>query len=166
MTSLKTQKEIRERVLGLIASRTGFAAQSVGRDSRIWDHFPTSTNRGEHPTVTSFVQDVHSEFNVYLTEEEWEEPTPGSLADAILAKLENPASSVADWNHERATLKKGMLSAFVVMAILGPAIFFFGSGPWVTRFVMGLGLPLFAGAALLVGYRNQIRELDASAPKQ
>jgi len=166
MTSLKTQKEIRKRVVALIASHTGVTAESVEGDSPIWEHFPTSTTRAEHPTVTAFVQDVHSEFNVYLTEEEWGEPTPESLAKDIRAKRENPATSVADWAHDRAALKKGTISFFVIIVILFPAIFFFGSGPLVTRLVIGLALPLFFGLMLLVGYRNQARKMKASAPRQ
>jgi hypothetical protein len=164
MTSLKTQKEIRERLVTLIATHTGLPAGSVGRDSPIWDQFPTSSNRREHPTVTSFVDDVQSEFNVYLTEDEWEEPTPDSLAQVIRAKSENPAASVADWTNEKAARKKGMISAFVIVVIFFPAIFFFGSGPWITRVVVGLGLPLFLGVMLLVGYRKDARKLDASPP--
>ncbi|MEY2525982.1 MAG: hypothetical protein QOE73_753 [Verrucomicrobiota bacterium] len=169
MTSLKTQMEIRERVVALIVSHTGVLAQSVGRDSPIWDHFPTRTGRSgarESPTVTSFVQDVHSEFNVYLTEKEWEEPTPDSLAEDIRAKRENPAASVADWTHDRAALKKDAINFFLIMVILGPAILFFGTGPLITRLVIGLGLPLFAGVMVLGGYRNRIRKLDAAAPRQ
>jgi len=166
MTSLKTQKEIRERIVALIASRTGVLAQAVGRDSPIWDHFPTSSNRRAHPTVTAFVDDVHSEFNVYLTEEEWEEPTPNRIAEDIHTKQRNPGTSVADWAHDRAARKKGMISSFVIIVILFPAIFFFGSGPWLTRLVIGLGLPLFLGVLLLVGYREETRKEDASAPRQ
>jgi hypothetical protein len=166
MTSLKTQKEIRERLVILIASHTSVPAESVGWNSPIWVHFPASSTRKEHPTVTSFVDDVQSEFNVYLTEEEWEEPTPDSLAQVIRAKSENPAASVADWTNERAARKKGMISAFVIIVIVFPAIFVFGSGPWVTRVVVGLGLPLFLGVMLLVGYRKDARKLDASAPRK
>jgi hypothetical protein len=161
MTSLKTQKEIRDRIVALIASRTGVLAQSVGLNSPIWDHFPPSSTHKEHPTVTAFVHDVHSEFNVYLTEEEWEEPTPDSIAEDIRSKQQNPEASVADWADDRAALKKGMISSFVIIAILFPAIFFFGSGPWLTRSVVGLGLPLFLGVLILIGYRNAIRKLES-----
>jgi hypothetical protein len=109
---------------------------------------------------------VHSEFNVYLTEKEWEEPTPDSLAEDIRAKRENPAASVADWTHDRAALKKDAINFFLIMVILGPAILFFGTGPLITRLVIGLGLPLFAGVMVLGGYRNRIRKLDAAAPRQ
>ena len=150
----------------LIASHTGRPAESVGWDSPIWDHFAASSNRGDHPTVTSFVDDVQSEFNVYLTEDEWEEPTPDSLAQIIRAKSENPAASVADWTNEKAGRKKGMISSFVIIVIVFPAIFFFGTGPWLTRVVIGLVLPIFLGAMLLGGYRKDVRKLDASAPKK
>ncbi|MFL5462842.1 MAG: hypothetical protein ACJ78I_11910 [Gemmatimonadaceae bacterium] len=166
MTSLETQKDTRERVVALIASHAGVTAESVQHDSPIWDHFPTSTNRWAHPTVTSFVQDVHSEFNVYLTEEEWEDPTPNTLTEDIHAKRENSATSVADLTHDRAAVKKGMISLFVIIAIFFPAILFFGSGPWLTRLAVGLGMPLFLGLMLLLGYRKETRKMDASAPRQ
>jgi len=166
MTPLKTQKEIRDRLVTLIATHTSLPAESVGWNSPIWDHFPASSTRREHPTVTSFVDDVQSEFNVYLTEGEWEEPTPDSLAQVIRAKIENPAASVADWTNDRAGRKKGMISAFVIVVIVFPALFFFGSGPRLTRIVVGLVLPLFLGGMLLVGYRKDARKLDASAPRK
>ncbi|MFL5557142.1 MAG: hypothetical protein ACJ794_00785 [Gemmatimonadaceae bacterium] len=166
MTSLETEHDIRQSVVALIVSHAGVTAESVKPDSPIWDHFPTSTNRWAHPTVTSFVQDVHSEFNVYLTEEEWEDPTPNTLVEDIQAKRENPAASVADWSHDHAAVKKGMISLFVIVAIFFPAIFFFGSGPWLTRLALGLGMPLFLGLMLLLGYRKQIRKMNASAPRQ
>jgi len=166
MTSLKTQKDIRERVVALIARHTGVTPESIDQDSPIWDHFPASANRGEHPTVTAFVQDAHSEFNVYLSEEQWEEPTPNTLAENIRAKRENPATSVADWTDDRAALKKGTIGLFAIIVVFFPAIFFFGSGPWITRVAVGLALPFLLGVMLLMGYRKQTRKLDASAPRQ
>jgi hypothetical protein len=166
MTSLKTQKEIRERLVALIASHTSLPAESVGWNSPIWEHFPESSTRSEHPTVTSFIDAVQSEFNVYLTEEEWEDPTPDSLAQVIRAKIENPAASVADWTNDRAGRKKGMISGFVIIVIVFPALFFFGSGPLLTRVVVGLVLPVLLGVMLLGGYRKDVRKLNASAPRK
>ena len=166
MTSLKTQKEIRERLVASIASHTGTPAESVGWNSPIWDNFPASSSRAEHPSVTSFVNAVQSEFNVYLTEDEWEEPTPDSLAQIIRAKIANPALSIADWTNEKTARKKGMIGAFVFVVIAFPAMFVFGTGPFLTRVVIGLGLPVFLGAMLIGGYRKDVRKLDASAPKK
>ena len=166
MRPLQTQNEIREKLVALIASHTSVPAERVGWHSPIWDHFPGSSTRSAHPTVTSFIDDVQSEFNVYLREEEWEEPTPEGLAQVIHAKKENPAASVADWINERAARKKGIISAFVIVVVVFPALFFFGSGPWLTRVVVGLVLPLFLGVMLLVGYRKDARKLDASAPRK
>ena len=166
MKSFETRNDIRERVVELIARHTGVTLQSIDRDSPIWDHFPRSANKREHPTVTSFVQDVHSEFNVYLTEDEWEDPTPNSLAEKIHAKRENPAASVADWTRDRADLKSGTMVFAVFVLALFPAVFFFGSGPRITRVVVGLALPVFFAVLLLVGYRRKVRELDASVPRR
>lgn len=166
MPLLTTQKDIRERLVTLIVSHTSIPAEAVGWNSPIWDHFPENSRRIEHPTVTSFVDDVQAEFNVYLTEDEWEEPTPDSLAQIIRAKIANPALSIVRWTDERAARKKGMIASFVFLVIAFPAMFFFGSGPWLTRVVIGLGLPVFLAAMLVGGYHNDVRKLDASAPKK
>jgi hypothetical protein len=166
MKSFETRNDIHERVVELIARHTGVTLQSIDRDSPIWDDFPRSANKREHPTVTSFVQDVHSEFNVYLTEDEWENPTPNTLAEKIRAKRDNPAASVADWTRDRADLKSGTIVFAVFVLALFPAVFFFGSGPRITRVVVGLALPVVFAVLLRVGYRRKIRELDASAPRR
>jgi hypothetical protein len=166
MTSIRTQKDIRERVEALIASHTGVTPQSIDRDSPIWDHFPRNTGRVEHPTVTSFVQDVHIEFNVYLTEDEWENPTPNTLAEVMRTKRENPAASVADWTRDRADLKSGTMVFAVFVLALFPAVFIFGSGPRITRVVVGLALPVFFAVLLVVGYRRKVRRLEASEPRR
>jgi hypothetical protein len=166
MTTFETQKDIREEVVALIASHTGITPHSIDRDSPIWVHFPRNTNKQEHPTVTSFVQDVHSEFNVYLTEDEWEQPTPNTLAEDIRAKRAEPAASVADWTKDRADLKSGTMVFAVFVLALIPAVFFLGSGSRTTRVVVGFLLSVFFAVLLLVGYRRKIRALDASAPRR
>ena len=166
MTLVETHKDVRERVEALIASHTGVTRQSIDPDSPIWDHFPRNTGRVEHPTVTSFVRDVHTEFNVYLTEDEWENPTPNTLAEVIRAKRENPAASVADWIQRREDLRKGTITATVFTFAVFPAVFFFGSGTRITRVVIGLALPFVFGVMLLIVYRRKVRELDAVAPRQ
>jgi hypothetical protein len=166
MKSFETQKDIREKVVALIASHTGVTPQSIDRDSPIWIHFPANTNKQEHPAVTSFVQEVHSEFNVYLTEDEWEQPTPNTLTDDIRAKRENPAASIADWTKDRADLKSGTMVFAVFVLALFPAVFFLGSGTRTTRVVVGIALSFFFAVLLLVGYRRKIRELGASEPRR
>jgi hypothetical protein len=165
MNSFDTRNDIRERVVELMARHTGVTLQSIDRDCPIWEHFPRSANKREHPTVASFVQGVQSEFNVYLTEDEWEDPTANTLAETIRAKAENPAASFADWNRDRADLKSGTMVFAVFVLALFPAVFFFGSGPRITRVVVGLALPIFLAVLLLLGYRRKVRELDASAPR-
>ncbi|MFL5470266.1 MAG: hypothetical protein ACJ8AE_10770, partial [Gemmatimonadaceae bacterium] len=93
-------------------------------------------------------------------------PTPNTLAGKIYAKRENPAASVADWTKDRADLKSGTLVFAVFVLALFPAVFFFGSGPRITRATVGLALPVFLAVLLVVGYRRKTRELDASAPKR
>ena len=80
MTPLKTQREIRDGLVALITTHTGVLAGSIEADANIWEHFPEYWGRGTSPVVTSFINDVQSAFNVFLTEEEWEDPTPDSLA--------------------------------------------------------------------------------------
>jgi len=166
MKSFEARTDIRAKVVELIARHTGVTLQSIDHDSPIWDHFPRSSNRGDHPALTSFVQSVHSEFNVYLTEDEWEDPTPNTLAETIHAKRENPAASVADWTKDRADLKSGTMVFAVFVLALFPAVFFFGSGPRITRIVVGLALPVVFAVLVLVGYRRKLRDLDASAPSR
>jgi hypothetical protein len=57
----------------LVARHAGVTVESIEADTAIWGRFPVS-GRGEHPSVTSLVNDVHLEFDVYLTEGEWEDP--------------------------------------------------------------------------------------------
>ena len=166
MTSSTTQKDIRERVEVLIASHTGVTPQTIDRDSPIWDHFPRNTGSAEHPTVTSLVQNVHTGFNVYLTEDEWENPTPDTLAEVIRAKRGNPEASVADWIHDREDLKKGYITFGVFMFALLAAFIFVGSGPRITRIVIALAMAFVFVVMLLVAYRRKVLELDASAPRQ
>jgi hypothetical protein len=80
MKSHTTQTEIHERLVALIASHAGVAAETIGRGGSIWLRFPAGSGRTNHPSVTSFVADVHSQFDVYLTEDEWEEPSVDILA--------------------------------------------------------------------------------------
>ena len=164
MTSITSQREIRERVEALIASHTGVTPQTIDRDSPIWEHFPRNTGSVEHPTVTSFVQSVHTGFSVYLTEDEWENPTPNTLAEVIHAKRDNPAASDADWIHAREDLRKGYITFAVFMFALLAAFILVGRGPRITRVVVALALAFFFVVMLLVAYRRKVLELDASAP--
>jgi hypothetical protein len=166
MTSITSQRDIRERVEALIASHTGVTPQRIDRDSPIWDHFPKNTGSVEHPTVTSFVQSVHTGFNVYLTEDDWENPTPNTLAEVIRAKRDNPAASEANWIHDREDLKKGYLTFAVFMFALLAASIFVGPGPRTTRVVVALALAFLFVVMLLVAYRRKVLELDASAPRR
>jgi hypothetical protein len=82
MTSHTTQREIRARLVALISSHAGVAAETIGRGASIWLHFPAGSGRAKHPSVTSFVTDVRSQFDVHLTEDEWEDPSVDILARA------------------------------------------------------------------------------------
>ena len=157
--SLKTQSEIRERLVALIALHTGVSAKSVARESPIWDSFQPSTNRGEHPTVTSFIDGVQSEFKVYLTEAEWENTTPESLAHEVRAKLENPAASLADWTLDRKNALGGIITMFVVTNVLIVGI---GAasvvGTWEQRALVVVGLLLLVNLMTLNLYRAEKRK--------
>jgi hypothetical protein len=158
-TSLKTQREIRERLVALIALHTGVSAESVARESSIWDNFQPSKTRGEHPTVTSFIDGVQSEFKVYLTEEEWEDPTPESLAQTVRAKLENPAASLADWTRERDGELKGIKISMVFFTVLfGPIAFFSASGTLNRRMLVVTLLVLVFNLMLLSIYQDKKRK--------
>jgi hypothetical protein len=157
--SLKTQSEIRERLVALIALHTGVSAKSVARESPIWDNFQPSTNRGEHPTVTSFIDGVQSEFKVYLTEAEWENPTPESLAHDVRTKLENPAASLADWTRERNEELKGIKASMAIFTgLMGPIALFSASGTWKHRVLVVGGLLLLLNLMLLSVYYSKKRK--------
>jgi hypothetical protein len=157
--SLKTQSEIRERLVALIALHTGVSAKSVARESSIWDNFQPSTTRGEHPTVTSFIDGVQSEFKVYLTEEEWEDPTPESLAHDVRAKLENPAASLADWTHDRKSTLSGFITMFVVTNVLIVGVGVASVvGTWEQRASVMVGLLLLVNLMTLNLYRAEKRK--------
>jgi uncharacterized membrane protein len=103
---------------------------------------------------------------VYLTEDQWEEPTPNTLAEDIRAKRENPAASVADWTKDRAALKTGTIGFAMFMFVLLAASFFFVSGPLITAVVVRLTLAFLLVVMLVLGYRRKAREFDDSAPRQ
>jgi hypothetical protein len=157
--SFETQSEIRERLVALIALHTGVRAKSVARESSIWDNFQPSKTRGEHRTVTSFIDGVQSEFKVYLTEEEWEDPTPESLAHTVRAKLENPAASLADWTRERNEELKGIrVSMAFVTVLFGPIAFFSASGTLNRRVLVVALLVLVFNLMLLSVYYDKKRK--------
>lgn len=101
----------------LVARYAGMAVESIDVNTAIWERFPVS-GRGEHPSVTSFVNDVHLGFDVYLTEEEWEDPTLESLAECIWTKRENPDKSKADWNRDRGERQKGFRMTIVLVNVI------------------------------------------------
>ena len=109
----ESSDEIRNRVVALIARHTGMPVESIDLDTSIWDGFPPNEGRREHPAVTSFVRDLHDTYDVYLTEQELEGPTPSILAEHIAVKLQNPAASQADRDREHAERRRGARSAFL-----------------------------------------------------
>ena len=157
--SLETQSEIRERLVALIALHTGVSAKSVARESSIWDNFQPSTTRGEHPTVTSFIDGVQSGFKVYLTEEEWEDHTPESLAHTVRAKLENPAASLADWTLDRKNTLGGIKTMFVVTNVLIVGVGVASVvGTWQQRAPVVAGLLILVNLMCLNLYRGEKRK--------
>lgn len=151
--------------MALIASHAGISVEQIARDSSIWQHFPVGSGSREHPAVTSFVHDVCSRFEVYLTEEEWEDPTPDRLAQYICAKRENASASVADWRHDRREIQRGLRTSVVVLNVLvGTAGLLSASGPWIRRLFVVSGLLLLVDAMFLIVYRAETRKMNASDP--
>jgi len=99
---------------------------------------------------------------VYLTEEEWEEPTLERLAQVIHAKCANPEKSMADWYRERSETRQGFRTMCVLLnVILGPiallSMVLNSVGPWSKRIWTTLGLLLFLNAMLLFIYWKTTR---------
>lgn len=167
MASLKAQSEIRDRLVALVARHAGIGAEHIRRDAPIWPHFPVGSGRREHPSVASFVHDVYSEFEVYLTEKEWEDPTPDSLAQCIRTKLENPSTSLADGAHDRAEIQRGLkMSVVVLNPLLAAACLLGAAGSWTRRVLMMAGLLVLINAMVLLIYCAESRKMNASSPKK
>jgi hypothetical protein len=160
MTSHATQREIRERLVALIATHAGVAPETIGRGGSIWLYFPARSGIANHPSVTSFVADVHSQLDVYLTEDEWEEPSVDILARRIYMKRQNPGESLADRNREWAALRKGMAMSFIFgNAILGPIGWLSAAGPWRRRALVVLVLLIVLNCLILAVYLIEARRL-------
>ena len=109
--------------------------------------------------MTSFIDGVQSEFKVYLTEEEWEDPTPESLAHDVRAKLENPAASLADWTHDRKSTLSGFITMFVVTNVLIVGVGVASVvGTWEQRASVMVGLLLLVNLMTLNLYRAEKRK--------
>lgn len=159
----ESSDEIRNRVVALIARHSGVPVESVDLDTSIWDTFPPNEGRGEHPAVTSFVRDLHDTYDVYLTEEELEEPTPSLLAEHIATKLQNPAASEADWKHFLAQREKGRRWMFaVVNLVFAPMVLLGARGDWTRRLIVTVGLVALMNALVEVMWRLDSRRVRAA----
>lgn len=172
MTNREAHQHIRDALVVLIVRHAGIAADSIEPDKSIWERFPTS-GTAEHPSVASFVDEVHSHFDVYLTEEEWEEPSLERLAQVIYANRANPGRSLADWHREWSETRKGARVTFVfVNLVLGPILLFSIDGSWSRRVWVTLGLLLFVNSIFAFLYWRTIdafranRERSSSSAKK
>jgi hypothetical protein len=162
----RPEELIRERLIALISRHAEVSPDSISQGSPIWQRFPVSTTYREHPAVTSFVHDVQSEFGVYLTEEEWQDPTPNSLAERIYAKSENPTVSRADWTRDENEMRRGARMAFVVLNVmLGIASLLAARGSPASQIFVVAGVLLLVNLTLLLIYRAAIKKLNAAAPR-
>jgi hypothetical protein len=153
-----TLDEVRRRLLDLIARHGRAETELAEPDTSIWGRFPSSGAGTEHPTVTAFVKDVESTFDVYLTEEEWEDPTVQSLTETIHAKRLNPDKSIADWQRERGKSRKGLKwMLWFVNLLFGPIPLFTVPGPWSRKMAIALGLSVFMNTMLLLSYWASMR---------
>ena len=101
---------------------------------------------------------MHSTFDVYLTEEEWENPTLELLAQTIYRKRANPDESIADWNRERSEIRKGARITFALLNGFLALAPFVTAGSWTRRLWVTLGLLLFGNTMLLIVYRRSTRQ--------
>jgi hypothetical protein len=148
-----TLDEVRRRLLDLIARHGRAETEPIEPDTPIWGRFPSSGAGTEHSTVTAFVKDVESTFDVYLTEEEWEDPTVQSLTETIHAKGMNPDKSIADWQRERSEQRRGLRSMLLLVnLVFGPIGLFAAAGSWSRRVWFTTEYLLFMNAMVLLGY--------------
>src|SRR5262245_14110220 len=146
--------EISATLVALISRNTGAPEQSIERNVSVWEHFRT------HASVTSFVEEVCATFDVFLTEEEWEDPTLEELVQIVHEKCTDPGKSISDWHRERAEMHKGAKVTFgLVNIVLGAMAFFSARGPMSRRVWVTLGLLLFMNAMLLLSYWKEMRQL-------
>src|SRR5215208_5544653 len=111
MPMTQPKGDIRDALVALIARNARVPVQSIERNRSVWEHFPPS-GRTEPPSMTSFVEEVRATFDVFLTEEEWEDPTLEELVQIVYAKSANPGKSIADWHREQTATQKGTKVGF------------------------------------------------------
>ena len=157
---------IKSALVTMVSRHAGVGVGSVRESAPIWSHFPVSEGSyREHPSVTAFVDEVHSTFNVWLTEEEWDEPSLDSLSQRIRAKRETPSESIADWRREREASRKGLLITMLLMALLfGPAALLAVPGSWMRRVGMASALVVGLNALILLVYWLSTRRLRRNPP--
>ena len=153
--------EIRETLVAPTSRHTGVPVQSIEGNVSVWEHFAPS-GRAKRPSVMSFVKEVRATFNVFLTEEEWEDPTPEELVQIIHAKCADPGKSIADWHREREALQKGAKVAFGFLNILfGPGTFFVARGPMSQRLRVTLTILLVTNTFMLLSFWKEWRQLGS-----
>jgi hypothetical protein len=156
---------IRNTVESLIARHGNTREQSIASDTLIWERFPSSSS-AEHASVTAFVDAVHSTFNVYLTEEEWDNPTVNELAGYIGAKFADPPKSAADWQCEHGSLVKGLKLTFTLInVVFVPIALFAAVGSWSRKVSVTIVVVGLLNALLAVGYWQAFRRHEKGKPR-
>ena len=154
-----SEEQILGRVRQLIVVQTKLPPAEVRNDLRVWDLFPAAQGLHEDPTVTEFVRAVHGEFDVFLTEAEWESPGVGELAALIAKKVDSPESSADDRESERRAQRKGALVSFVFFTAIGVMSFFVAEGSERRRLSIALGITLFCWLILAAVHFAESRRL-------
>jgi hypothetical protein len=163
MFAIESVEAIQDKVVAMVARHAGVPVEAVRGNTRIWKKFPPSHR--EHPSVTAFVKDVRAEFGVYLTEEEWENPTLKTLSERIRAKRENPALSVADWERDQTALRGGVAWMVGIGAVMGLVAFAVAPGSLTYRVLLAGGLCALMSAIGLIGVYLETRRLGARPHK-
>lgn len=152
-----TKSDILERVTQLVATHAKVPSSQLRDNVNVWELFPVSRGRYENPAVTEFVRAVHREFDVFLTEEEWESPSVATLALLVARKVDDPRISAADRASERGAERKGALMTFAFMGAIGVMSYFLAEGSERRRFSIAVGLTLFSWAMLALIYFAEAR---------
>src|ERR1700733_6454295 len=87
--TLPSEGEIVAEIQNMVAVILSIPAASVLPDNSIWAFFPVGY-RNDPQEVRQFCTMFAEKYKIYLTEEEWEKPTPVQLARVIHEKRADP----------------------------------------------------------------------------
>lgn len=150
-----TAAEIRDRIRELIAQHTGTALETINPEASIWDSFPPNPSHGEHPSVGAFLNQLQSEYQVYLREEDVvEDPTLTVLAYTIREKVLNPELSVRHLEEERRVMQKSRTYGLWTIGIIVLVMVVATKGSPGYKLLVGGGVMLVLTAAFLLRLRS------------